>query len=120
MRTVLLAIFFGVVCVVALLASAYIYFGAAGTSAGRRGSITRCELLSDPTLENKRQFLTKTDIESLPINIAKQYEGSVRVGYSLALQVGYDQVVMIVQSMFLLAAGIAGLAALKRPRADDY
>jgi hypothetical protein len=90
-----------------------------GTLGGREVSIARAKFLMDPSFSYKRQYLTESDLEGLPENIAEEYKDSVMIGYNLAVQGNLEKIILFFQSIFLFAAGVAGLIALKRPELDD-
>ncbi len=119
MKSILLAILFIVVCLAGLLAGFYTYLGSVGTERCRADSIARSEFLSDPASSYTRQYWTKDDLKSVPEEMAEQYEDSATAGYVLAMQGNWDKTVMFCQSLLLLAAGIAGLISLKRPKVYD-
>ena len=119
MRTILYAILFIVVCISAILGGFYSYLGAQGTLRCREDSIARAQFLWEPVFLYKHQYLTQDDLESVPENFADKYEESVRAGYVLANQGDWDKIVMLCQSLVLLAAGVAGLISLKRPQVYD-
>ena len=67
------AILFIIVCLASVLTGIYTYFGSVGTLGGREDSIARAKFLRDPSFSYKRQYLTESDLENVPENIAEQY-----------------------------------------------
>ena len=119
MKSIVLAMLFGAVCLTGILSGVYAYLGSVGTQRCRMDSIARGEFLSDPSFSYERHYPTKHQLENVPENIAEQYKDSARAGYVLATQGNWDKMVMFGQALLLVVAGAAGLISRWRPHVDD-
>jgi hypothetical protein len=119
MKSIILAVLFVAAALAGVLAGGYAYLGSVGTQRCRDDSIARGRFLSDPSFSYERRYLTKDDLGSVPEEVAEQYKDAARAGSVLADQGNWDKMIMIGQSLFLVAAGAAGLVSLRRPGAYD-